>query len=279
MDPEKGGVCQAVRTLITGLEESGIKNEVVSLDEPDAGFLINDKFPVHALGKGKGLWCYNGYLIPWLTDNFHRFDAVIVHGIWLYQSYAVSKPMRIFKKNQSVNPSRNTSIPDLLIMPHGMLDPYFQRATGRKIKALRNLLYYKLIEGAVINGADSMIFTCETERLLARKPFRPYNPKKEIVVGLGLEEPVLGTFFTERAFADKCQAAGQDYILYMGRIHEKKGVDILIQAYAYVTDMHKRRKTRIPSLVIAGPGLETAFGKQIQLQVYNSPLIRNAVYF
>jgi glycosyltransferase involved in cell wall biosynthesis len=279
MDPEKGGVCQAIRTMITGLEESGIHNEVVSLDEPDAGFLKNDKFPVHALGKGKGPWRYNALLIPWLTDNFKRFDAVIVHGIWLYQSYAVNKAMRIFKKNQWINPDRNTLVPELFVMPHGMLDPYFQLATGRKIKALRNQLYYKFIEGAVINGADSMLFTCEEERMLARKPFRPYNPKKEMVVGLGVEEPVPDTSITERAFADTCQAAGQEYILYLGRIHEKKGVDILIQAYAYVTEMHKRKHTVLPRLVIAGPGLESAFGKQMQQQVANNPFVRNAVFF
>ena len=35
MDPKHGGVCQAVRIIISGLTELGVQNEVVSLDTAD----------------------------------------------------------------------------------------------------------------------------------------------------------------------------------------------------------------------------------------------------
>src|ERR1700681_4147664 len=164
MDPEKGGVCQALRTMIAGLYESGICNEVVSMVPQNAGFLNNDFFPVHALGAGTGPWCYNPHLIPWLVKNFPRFDAIIIHGLWLFQGYAVKKAMRIFSKQRTGIINQKKRIPELFVMPHGMLDPYFQRASGRKFKSLRNWLYWKLTEGQVCNGADGMLFTCEAER-------------------------------------------------------------------------------------------------------------------
>ena len=36
------------------------------------------------------------------------------------------------------------SFPKIYVMPHGMLDPYFQTAKDRKLKALRNDIYWKL---------------------------------------------------------------------------------------------------------------------------------------
>ena len=54
--PEKGGVGQAVRTQVKGLEDLGIFNEIVSLDGSDASFLGHESRIVHAMGPGKGPW-------------------------------------------------------------------------------------------------------------------------------------------------------------------------------------------------------------------------------
>src|SRR4051794_32377663 len=89
MDPITGGVCQAVRTIISGLEEMKIENEVVSVDNPDALFLKKNKFFIHALGPRKGPWSYSSKIIPWLVGNVERFDIVILHGLWLYNGYAL----------------------------------------------------------------------------------------------------------------------------------------------------------------------------------------------
>jgi glycosyltransferase involved in cell wall biosynthesis len=279
LDPEKGGVCQALRTMIAGLEKSDIQSEVVSMVPSDAHFLRNDSFTVHAMGEGIGPWCYNPRLVPWLLNNFSRFDILIIHGLWLFQGYAVKKAMRIYKKEKITDTNTKKILPELFVMPHGMLDPYFQRATGRRMKSIRNWLYWKLTEGRLCNGADGMLFTCEAERLLAREPFRPYHPRKETVIGLNVEEPIPRTDFVSSAFTDRYPAAGTGYLLYLGRIHEKKGVDLLIMAYAFITDKYKRLNIPIPKLVIAGPGLESAYGQKIQKLVADRPQIGERVIF
>jgi glycosyltransferase involved in cell wall biosynthesis len=270
MDPKLGGVCQAVRMIISGLREYGVENEVVSLDSPEAAFLDQDNFPVHAVGEGKGPWSYNAKLVPWLSDNFSRFDAVIVHGLWLYYGLGVRKALEA-ASNSSVK---------LFVMPHGMLDPYFQRAPGRRLKALRNIIYWKLFENKLINGAHGILFTCEEERRLASEPFQPYHPKREFVVGLGADQPPAYTKEMENAFRERVPAlVSAPYILFLSRIHEKKGVEILLKAYAALKNEMQPTMENFPKLVIAGPGLDTTYGSDMKNLAHNRLGLEKAVYF
>ncbi len=284
MNPSTGGVCQAVRTIITGLAELAVQNEVVSLDAADAPFLADDNFPVHALGVGKGPWAYNAKLVPWLIENMPRFDAVVVHGLWLFYSHAARQALR---RVRAVG-----TAPRLYIMPHGMLDPYFQRAPGRKLKAIRNTLYWKLLEQHLIAEADAILFTCEEERLLAQQPFQPYQPKRTIVVGLGVEEPPAYEPAMQQALLALCpELRGQPYMLFLSRIHEKKGVDLLLEAYESVAAAPRQvapsqsaesspsPAQKLPKLVIAGPGLDTDYGQRMQAMVANSEILQKTVVF
>ncbi|WP_461051688.1 glycosyltransferase [Spirosoma arcticum] len=277
IDPERGGVSQAVRTMISGLDREGVSNEVVSLDPPDAPFLANDPFHVHALGPRKGQWGYNPGLVSWLVENASQYTVILLHGLWLYPGYAAYKAIRMCKRKQP-----NGTHPRFFVMPHGMLDPWFQRASGRKTKALRNWVYWKLIERKVVAEADGLLFTCEAELQLAREPFRPYQPKSEQVVGLGVDEPPAYLPAMREAFLERCpELANTPYFLFLSRIHEKKGVDLLIRSYSKLAQKYSvaesgayskkgsevsvlSRRMNMPKLVIAGPGLDTPYGQEMQ---------------
>ncbi|MEJ7738052.1 MAG: glycosyltransferase [Chitinophagaceae bacterium] len=275
MNPSTGGPSQGIRNSIPELEKLGLHNEVVCLDDPSASFLGNDAFTIYALGPSKGPWCYSSKLMPWLLNNLGRFDAVIVHGLWLYHSYAISKAMSLLKRRR-LTYKQQSSLPKLFIMPHGMLDPYFQRASKRKLKAVRNWAYWKLIEGKVVNKADGLLFTCEAELRLAREPFRPYQPKQEINVGYGIQIPQSFDPQMRNAFLKLCPTLGScPYLLFLSRIHHKKGVDLLLSAYAVLLGQNRI----MPKLVIAGPGLETAYGKKMQQIVFENSHLRNSVLF
>lgn len=295
MDPVTGGVCQAVRTMITSLHALGSASTVVSLDPPDASFLAEDPFPTIALGPGRGPWCYGSRLVPWLVENMGQYDALIVHGLWLYHTYAVRKSFHLYQRSLHENAKEKASSPKVFIMPHGMLDPYFQQAAGRKLKALRNWIYWKLVEGKVVNEVSGLLFTCEEERRLALLPFHPYKPKNQVIIGLGVEAPPPYTESMRKAFAEKCPYQHENgYVLFLGRIHNKKGIDILLTAYekliiklkqaADVSSLtaieHNERSFKMkqfPKLVIAGPGLDSAFGQNIQQSIAESPELMDMV--
>lgn len=293
MDPLQGGISQAIRSLIPELEKQGISNEVVCMDDSAANFLGKDDFPIYTGMRGKGLWRYSNKLIPWLLQYFYRFDAVIVHGLWLYPSYAVHKAHKLYVQSKLSKSKIKSEIPKVYIMPHGMLDPYFQKATDRRLKAIRNWFYWKLLERQLINNADGILFTCEEELRLARKSFRPYNPKKEISIGFGIDMPPTFIPAMRQAFIEHCpELQNRPYLLFLSRINEKKGVDILIRAYEailsqnhksspYLNDSQKCGTTcsKLPVLVVAGPGLATPFGRELQALVQASAALANNVVF
>lgn len=183
IDPALGGVSQAIQTIIKGLASHGVISEVVCLDQANADH-SNSPFTVHALGPAKGPWAYSPLLLPWLEKNLNSFDAVILHGLWLYHGYGLYKALK-----QLEGSKHGISSPSFFVMPHGMLDPYFQKASTRKIKAIRNLIYWKLIESKIVNLSSGLLFTCESEKLLARTTFKGYHPRSEKIVSLGVEQP------------------------------------------------------------------------------------------
>ena len=264
LNPKSGGVCQALRTCIEGLEKIAVSNSVVCLDDATEEFLKDDKFKIFPIGTGKGPWCYNKDLITWLSKNLNNYDAIILHGLWLFPGYALNK---VIEKNRKQNLS---SIPSLFVMPHGMLDPYFQKAEGRKLKAIRNLVYWQLIEKKIINKADALLFTCEEEKYLASTYFKPYSPKKECIVSLGVPLPL-----QIPVNYDSNKLYNSRYLLFLSRIHPKKGVDLLVAAYSELASEDKY----IPNLVIAGPGLDTTYGKEVYASVQENTAIRDKIIF
>jgi glycosyltransferase involved in cell wall biosynthesis len=254
MDPKTGGTCQLIRNLAAWFDENGHVMEVVCLDAADSSFLSQDKFPIHALGQSRSQWSYHPALLSWLTENLPRFDAAILNGLWQYPGYALMKA------------TRSPGMPPYFIFPHGMLDPWFQRNPERRVKAIRNWFYWKIIEERVVHAAEGLLFTSLEEMKLARETFTPYSPKCELNVGCGIPRPPEYDARMEAAFAEKCPAVkGKPYFLFLSRIHSKKGIDLLINAYSeFYRSQNAAAQSKIPKLVIAGPGLETPFGQDMQ---------------
>jgi glycosyltransferase involved in cell wall biosynthesis len=280
MDPASGGPCQGIRNTNPELTHNGISREVVSLDAPDSSFLGMDDFTIHALGPAKGPWQYSDKLKPWLLANMGRFDVVVINGLWLYSSYAGWSTLKELKKQVEDPCSDVHTVPKLYVMPHGMLDPYFQRAPDRKLKALRNWFYWKFIESKVVNDADGLFFTCQTELELAREAFSPYHPKKEINVGYGIITPPAYTVDMQLAFEQKCpEVTGKPFLLFFSRIHKKKGVDNLLRAYIEIVNKAIAEKKEFYKLVIAGPGLNSVYGKALIQQIEMFPEMKEHIIF
>jgi len=241
INPKYGGVSEAIRSLEVGfqaLKTSKLaERHVLCLDnEEQVNEWNNHGLIVHGIGSVNNFWQYHKDLYKWLKLNCENFDVIIVHGMWLYHSFAVYKAISFYNRNR-------TKCPTYYLMPHGMLDPWFQNDKSRKLKALRNDIYWFCIEKKVINNASGLLFTCEQELILARRTFNGYKPKKELNVGLGIQSTPEFTNAMPPAIDN------QPYWIFLSRIHEKKGVDLLINAYKKLL-VHN---SQIPDLVIAGP--------------------------
>jgi glycosyltransferase involved in cell wall biosynthesis len=233
VDPRAGGPTEGVLQSGLSMRAMGHEVEVVSLDAPDAPYVAAFGLRLHALGPSRGFYGLCPRLVPWLKENASRFDAVIVNGLWQYQSFGAWKALR------------GSGVP-YYVFPHGMLDPWFKRTYP--LKHLKKSLYWPWAEYRVLRDARRVLFTTEEERLLARESFRLYRANEE-VVAFGTRPPPDDSHTLRDAFLAKYpELADKRAILFLGRIHEKKGCDLLLKAFARVRDVDANAH-----LVMAGP--------------------------
>ena len=233
LSPTGGGPGEHVKQLSRTLIEKGHTSEVASLDSPNAPYITYMPLRVNALGPGMSGYGYSGHLVPWLKENAAGYDSVIIHGIWQYSSFGVWLALR------------KTNTP-YFIFPHGMLDPWFKQR--HPFKHLKKSFYWFWSEYKVLRDAKAVLFTCEQERALARQSFWPYKVKEE-VVGCGTVPPPLEKGNARELFLNKYpHLRNRRLLLFLGRIHPKKGCELVIKAFMKIakrnSDMH---------LVMAGP--------------------------
>lgn len=153
---------------------------------------------------------------------------VHVHGVW--------EP--ILKNAASI--ARQYHIP-YCTEPHGMLDVWSMKQKRLKKRLALLLGYRKMLDGAEF----TLALNADEARLL--EPLRLKTPNLIIPNGIFLEEfaelPAKG-FFGERI----PQLDGKRVIFFLSRLHTKKGLDILAEAFARIARSHPQ-----VDLVVAGP--------------------------
>jgi glycosyltransferase involved in cell wall biosynthesis len=233
LDRSSGGVASAVIALSKGLAQYGQEVEIVSLDDPTAPSIADLGLPVHALGRGLTSYEYSPKLVPWLVANAARFDRVVVNGIWQYMSFAA---WRVFADGP---------VP-YYVFPHGMLDPWFKRTFP--LKHLKKWLSWPWGDYRVLRDAAAVIFTAEEEKIAARESFWLYQCN-ERVSPLGIAAPQPGDVGAKEAFLARFpQLNDRRILLFLGRLHPKKGCDMLIEAFP-----RDQLGERPLALVLAGP--------------------------
>jgi len=237
LDPRQGGPAECVRQSAAALAAQGHRVEILTLDAPDAPWLRDTGLAVHALGPAHGGYRYCPALVPWLRTHARSFAAVIVNGLWQHHGFATWRALR------------DSGVP-YFVFPHGMLDPWFRRA--HPLKHLKKWLYWPWAEYRVLRDACAVLFTAEEERRRARESFWLYRANERVVsFGTSVPPPAFATdggSLAERFLDAYPRLRGKRLVLFLGRLHPKKGCDLLIDAFA-------REAEQMPGahLVMAGP--------------------------
>jgi glycosyltransferase involved in cell wall biosynthesis len=206
----------------------------LALDAPgteiDARLRADEVFLV---GPPRLNYGYTPKLVPWLQQHGRDYDVIVVHGMWQYHGYAVAKVARAMGLRY-------------VVFLHGMLDPWFARQYP--LKHLKKWLYWPWGEYPVLEGARLVLFTAEDELRLARESF-PLYAVRERMVGFGVRRREMAAPEAREAFLSAFpHLRSTRNLLFLSRIHPKKGCDLLIEAFSRVAAQDPALH-----LVLAGP--------------------------
>jgi glycosyltransferase involved in cell wall biosynthesis len=197
----------------------------VPLDRPVEEGGAEVRYFAHRFGR---VWPVSLAMARALGEEVPRCDAVHVHSLYLFHDWAAARACRA------------AGVPYLL-RPHGTLDPWLARRRPWK----RRLAEWGF-QNRVTDGAAALHFTTEEEMRLA-EPWSRGRPG--VVVPNGLDVAALAAPADPEAFfAAVPEARGRRVLLFLGRLHAKKGLDILIPAFAELAAARPELH-----LVVAGP--------------------------
>ncbi len=229
-----GGPPASVLGLCQGLQRAGVDVEVVtttangrdSLPPSSPGGDVYQGVPVHYAERSWPRRFFGARVREPLAEALSRADLCHIHGIWNVPEWWASHLARASK------------VP-YLISPRGMLQPQAARI-GRWRKAVA----FALMERRNLSGAALLHATSEQEAAAIR--------------ALGLERPI--AVVPNGVDLCRADAAARGYrahlgisadafvVLFLGRMHRIKRIDLLADAFAELRATHPRAH-----LVLAGP--------------------------
>lgn len=234
-----GGLYQSVRRLVQSLSAMGLGVRVFGLEDDYTYEDLSAWGPVQ-VEVFRPIWPRAFGYAPGFLDGLsaYRPDLVHTHGLWMYPSVVANSYYR-------------RSGAPYLVSPHGMLDPWALR-NSRWRKAVAYIIY----ERAHLQDARCLRALCTTEA----KALRALGLKNDIAVvpnGVDLPEDrdqgACGGNWrpgenNAQEEASGSLAGGRKMLLYLGRIHPKKGLMNLLRGW---TDVQRTRGGEWV-LVIAG---------------------------
>jgi glycosyltransferase involved in cell wall biosynthesis len=229
LDPRFGGVSSVVGPLCSAVSEAGqyqilLASFGASGGESTPGYsgTIRREFPLANSG-----WLPGSQSWQSLGAEVRSADGVHIHGIWQKHCALTAFLARRLRK-------------PYLISAHGMLDGW---ALGNK--RLKKMIYSGLVENRNLRQAACLHALTQAEAADYRK-LAPTIPAAVIPNGVSIPGGTPDLFFERFP-----QLEGRTIVLFLGRIHYKKGLDILCRSWPAIS-----RRFPDAHLVLAGPDFE-----------------------
>jgi glycosyltransferase involved in cell wall biosynthesis len=226
-----GGLFESVRRLVQSLQQGGMEVCVFGSEDDHTAEDIQAWAPVpvkayRPLGPKQFGYSprYHQALMEFSPDLVHT------HGLWGFSSIAT-------------NQYRRTRGIPYVISAHGMLDPWAVHNSRWK-KAIAHFFY----EDAHLREASCLRALCEAEA----RAIRQFGLKNPIaIIPNGIDLPEAGS---PPSAVSISKSEGRKTLLFLGRLHPKKGLVNLLRAWAAATRKPEigNRKSTEWLLAIAG---------------------------
>ena len=224
ISPRTGGLRVGVLGLCKGLANRGHKVSLYTTNA-DENKTLNVPLGVSTIVEGVEVFFYPAQqvffgnvlsypMVSALKNGIPSADLVLIHSLYQLSSTAAAYYCRKFR------------VP-YVVRPHGILDPIL----ARRRRWLLKWAYIHIFEKTNLNSAAAIQFSSSMEEEMARDFMTIKSPKLLIPEGINIEPfkklPQRGSFRSRYP-----EMAGKLMVLHLGRLHQKKGLDLLIEAFS-----------------------------------------------
>ncbi len=227
VDERSGGPATAIVPMCRALMQQGIDVLLLSTTaglpaEISHGEILEYKgmpaifFPAQ-LGES---FKYSRPLSAWLRSNIQNFGLAHIHAVFNHSSVATA------------HVCQKSGVP-YVIRPLGTLDPWSMTQ-----KSLRKRLFWQISGKGIMENAAAVHYTSEAEKLSTES-------------SLGLDHGKVIPLGVEASSNPNGKLARHPYVLVLSRLHPKKGLDVLVDAFMSLVQKPQFAEWR---LVIAGDG-------------------------
>ncbi len=231
LDPRYGGLSAVVPQLGSMVAKAGqFAISLAAFCAPDELYAPREQ---HTLDlsywpTSRTQWLRDRALRSRFRNEIAHADGVHIHGLWEQSTAIAGHTARALRK-------------PYILSAHGMLEPW--ALSNRRFK---KLLYSALFERANVAGATCLHALTAAEAA----DYRRFGARGPIaIIPNGVHIPA--STGSDTFLAQFPLLRGKRIVLFLGRIHYKKGLDLLIQSWAAITKQHPDAH-----LVIAGPDFE-----------------------
>ncbi len=248
ISPRRGGPSFLLRALAAGLARAGHEVHVATTDDDGPGRL-NPPPPSHRLEEGVQIWTFprqirfytvSWPLWRWLSRRAADFDVVHAHALFTFPSLAAA-----FWAKRRRTP--------YVVRPLGTLNRWGVRNRRPWLKRLS----FPLVERRILENAACVHYTSEAEFEEARQLG---FAAPAAVIPNGFDPAQIEGGVAERFLGLHPGLSDRPRILFLSRLDPKKGLDLLLDAFAGLSD-----RQPAPALVLAGNG-ENAFVETVRRQ-------------
>jgi glycosyltransferase involved in cell wall biosynthesis len=173
---------------------------------------------------------YSRPLSSWLNSNIHQFNLAHIHAVFNYSSLAAA------------HVCRKAGVP-YVVRPLGTLEPWSMAQ-----KSLRKRMFWQISGKGMLRRAAAVHYTTEAEKLSTERLLGLNHGK---VIALGIEANSRTSTTLDHLWHYFPSLASESYVLVLSRLHPKKGLDVLIEAFLSLVQDRNYAHWR---LVIAGDG-------------------------
>lgn len=242
LSPSSGGPSVALPAMARALAARGVQVDVVTTDDDGPGRRLVENLPGAVVDQGG--WTVRYFpkqtefykaslpLHRWLREHVKDYDVVHVHAVFSFASLAAGRA------------AARCGVP-YVVRPLGVLNRWGMANRRRLIKGMS----FRLFDLPMLRRAAAMHYTSQME---LQEAARFQLPNQQVVIPIGMDLSPFMQLPPRTVFGQKHREALDTLnILFLSRVDVKKGIDLLLEAFALIRPKHPQAR-----LIICGGGAQ-----------------------